>query len=125
MKVHISIVAIAVMCISIPVTMGVIEHHDSTEMYYTATVHGDSMYPVLTDGTNIIIESKNAPGFNIFVGDIVVYWSPMKQISVAHRIVDIKYINGEPYYYTKGDNNAYIDAVVPPNDIEGKVICIT
>jgi len=119
------VAGVAIVCILIPVATTFVISSSNDNIYYTATVHGNSMYPTFREGDNIIVESKNAPDFNISVGDVVVYWWGMMQIYVSHRVVDIKYIDGEPYYYTKGDNNAYVDAVVPLNEIEGKVICIT
>lgn len=67
-----------------------------------AVVRGYSMYPLLREGD--IVFSYRPPGDRIKIGDIIIYESVTGKL-IIHRVVDVKVINNNYYYQTKGDNN--------------------
>lgn len=92
-------------------------------------VVGDSMEPLLTQG-DVIISNPTINTAELSVGDIIRFERPeVDANSVVHRIVDIKTVNGERVYITKGDNNIMTDqsGQLPPiqqEDIKGEVLLI-
>ena len=65
---------------------------------------------------------------NIYeLGDIITFYSNRGngQITITHRIIDIKIENGKYFYSTKGDNNNTADThYVSQDDVIGKVIFV-
>ncbi len=68
-------------------------------------VTSDSMEPTLYRGDLLVIQARQAE--EIALNDIVVYqdevWHPDGPI--VHRVVEIEVVEGNYYYFTKGDNN--------------------
>jgi len=74
----------------------------------------------------------------LYIGDIIVVWGHSQpeigdiiifnanQIHpVIHRVIDIKEINGEKLYSTKGDHNddqIYFEGAIPKNSVIGKAL---
>ena len=94
-------------------------------------VVSSSMEPTFYKGDLVVI--KGVEPEDIKVGDIIVYYNPFKHIPVVHRVIAVEEINGERFFYTKGDNNLtnpYPDQdprimLAPPvseNNIKGKVV---
>lgn len=82
----------------------------------------NSMIPTLDIGSNSIeIDPKSED--DIFVGDIISF--RYGNITIVHRIIEIKNDSEGKYFVTKGDNNIYPDPVnVRFPDIGGVVIAI-
>lgn len=110
-KVEILIFAVAaVIVVGLPL-------YTQTSNYPIAIVQGNSMYPTLHNG-DVEIFGK-APQGIIANGTIIVFVQSDTGVSaldslirpvVIHRIVGtVVQANGEVYYRTKGDNNAYVD----------------
>ncbi len=61
---------------------------------------------------------------NLEVGDIIIF-NANQAHPVIHRIVNIKSINGEIVYSTKGDNNSdqlYVEKQIPEDALVGKAV---
>ena len=71
-------------------------------------VTSGSMIPTLERGDLLLLQGRAAE--DIGVGDIVVYTTPGYDAPIVHRVVSIEEVDGEIRYYTKGDNNDYVDA---------------
>ena len=70
--------------------------------YAMIAIGSDSMNPVFYKGDAILYENtKDVNRFN--VDDILVFRKDTRV--VVHRIIDIKDVEGEKIFYTKGDNN--------------------
>lgn len=108
------------------ITQAVQDRSPSVFGYRMLRVMTDSMNPVFSSGDCIIV--KETPEEELAVGDIVTFVSsdPSLQGNLnTHRIVDIArdYTNGEVVYYTKGDNNSWVDDYTTPyEEIVGKYI---
>lgn len=89
---------------------------------YTPTiVVSGSMLPTLEINSMNII--KNCGVQDVYMNDIVVYWSDDLRINIIHRVIDIKYEDGEKKFITKGDNNPVVDSgYVTSDNIVGKVV---
>ncbi len=72
-------------------------------------VISDSMEPTLYRGDLLILQAR-APE-DIHLMDIIVFQDNLFHNTgpVVHRVVEIQIVDGEYYYYTKGDNNAMRD----------------
>ena len=92
-----------------------------------------NMYTIITTSMentimagDVVIDYKNDN--NIYeVGDIITFYSNKGsgQLTVTHRIIDVKIENGKYYYTTKGDNNNTADTnPVFQDDVIGKVIFV-
>jgi signal peptidase I len=110
-KLEIAVAAIvAAVVIGLPI-------YTQTSNYPLAIVQGNSMYPTLHNG-DLEIFAK-APQGMIANGTIIVFVQSDTGVTaldslirpvVIHRIVGtVVQANGEVYYRTKGDNNAYVD----------------
>lgn len=88
--------------------------------YYIVTIGSNSMLPVITKGDIVVIERLNdTEKKELKVGDILAF--KHDNIIIVHRIINIIEVNGENYYYTKGDNNNSQDGYPIRNtDIVGK-----
>ena len=92
-----------------------------------------NMYTIITTSMentimagDVVIDYKNDN--NIYeVGDIITFYSNKGsgQLTVTHRIIDVKIENGKYYYTTKVDNNNTADTnPVFQDDVIGKVIFV-
>lgn len=70
--------------------------------YAMIAIGSNSMNPTIYKGDAVIYES-NVDMSEYNIGDILVFKKDSKV--VVHRIIDIKNIEGERIFYTKGDNN--------------------
>jgi signal peptidase len=68
-------------------------------------VTSGSMEPTLYAGDLCVIQARAED--QILLSDIIVYWDTTYHSDgpIIHRVVDIQIIDGEYFYYTKGDNN--------------------
>lgn len=78
------------------------------------------MEPAIKTGSILMI--KQMQDYNI--GDVISFGEITKtKAPTTHRIHDIKVIEGNPYYITKGDaNNASDPKEIPQKEIIGKVL---
>ena len=85
----------------------------------TLAVLSGSMEPTIHTGSLIIIK----PVSDYIVGDIITFGKNTKiDIPTTHRIAEVKMINGETIYATKGDaNNSEDGKDISKKDIIGKV----
>lgn len=88
----------SILCVS--VDFGVLhEVSQHPEYFYASKTVGFSMYPQVYTGDMFIIQTIDSPGFEVNVGDIIVFDSGHS--NVGHRVLEIH----QNYYVTKGDNN--------------------
>lgn len=76
--------------------------------YHTYVVNGGSMEPSLEAGSVAVTHPTSPRALQI--GDIVAYRSSPGGPPVLHRIVEIRYEDGEPRFITQGDQNRTPDA---------------
>ena len=69
------------------------------EYFYASKTIGFSMYPQVYTGDMFIVQTVEHPGFEVDIGDIIVFESG--DSAVGHRVLEIH----QEYYITKGDNN--------------------
>jgi signal peptidase len=82
---------------------------------------GSSMNPLIKNGDLLVFEKRSDYEYNI--DDIISFH--VKDELITHRIIQIKYKNGERCFMTKGDNNNATDkALVYEKMIEGRLILI-
>ena len=88
--------------------------------YYAIAIASNSMYPTFERGSVAIIKKIDEDYNSLEVGDIIAYHYENRII--AHRIEKIAEIDGNKYFYTKGDANEDIDNyVVRQNMIMGTI----
>ncbi len=75
--------------------------------FYAIAIASGSMSPTFNKGDIVVIEKIKNKKQQINVGDIIAYDYDNKII--VHRLIKIININGEKFYYTKGDANNSID----------------
>lgn len=87
--------------------------------YYAVTIGSSSMTPTIKVGDVVIVKKlKKNELDRIKKGDILVYRHDGKLI--VHRLVEIRKLNSQDYYITKGDNNLTNDSyTVSKDDIVG------
>ncbi len=93
--------------------------------YYTHTIAADptpSMYPVIVPGSLLIIEPE--PPQSIKLGEIIEFHAPWANGTLyAHKVVEIKKVDGQIYFRTRGINNPVDDpGMVPGSDLVGIVV---
>lgn len=75
---------------------------------------------------DVIIDRKIGKYETLKVGDIITFYSPSLNndgYTITHRIYDVKNVDGETYYVTKGDNNKNVDVgSITRENIVGKVV---
>jgi signal peptidase len=71
-------------------------------------VTSGSMVPTLQRGDLLVLQGRAEE--NIAVGDIIVFTAPGHDAPIVHRVNSIEEVDGEIRYYTKGENNNYIDS---------------
>ena len=82
-------------------------------------VQTGSMEPKMMPG-GMVISHPITPE-DIRVGDIILFQEPETGAPVCHRVIDIEENNGELFFQTKGDANAYTDTnPISRKDIIGK-----
>lgn len=85
---------------------------------FIVTIATGSMEPNLNVGDIAIVKKEKVS--NIKVGNILVY--KKNDITISHRVVEVKKIKGKKYFRTKGDNNSTEDAfLVNENEVKGIV----
>ncbi|HAP74148.1 TPA: signal peptidase I [Candidatus Campbellbacteria bacterium] len=91
-----------------------------TGNYELRVVQSGSMEPAIKTGSVAVIK----PSDDYQVGDVITFGDVYKsETPITHRIVDIKVIEGDYYYITKGDANDDKDPKdVPKEDVIGKVL---
>jgi len=83
-------------------------------------VESGSMNPTIKTGSIVMVK----PSENYKIGDIITFgeYSRLKS-PTTHRIFDIRLVEGNPFYITKGDaNNAPDQKETQEKDIIGKVL---
>lgn len=83
--------------------------------YYAIAIASNSMYPTFERGAVAIIRKIDEDYNALEVGDIIAYHYENRII--AHRIAKITEIDGNNYFYTKGDANESIDNYVVRQDM--------
>ncbi len=66
-------------------------------------VVSSSMEPAFYKGDLVVV--KGIEPEKIAIRDVIVYYNPFRGVPVVHRVVEIKKLNSELYFYTKGDND--------------------
>ena len=91
-----------------------------TGNFKVMTVISGSMEPAIKTGSVVVV--KPVSDYNI--GDVITFGPYSKtKAPTSHRIFDIKVVNGQPVYITKGDvNNAPDTREIKKSDILGKVL---
>jgi len=94
--------------------------------YYPLVVLSDSMLGEFKNGDLIICKTIEAD--NVKIGDIISFYDPdlLERKIVTHRVIDIKHIDGETVFLTKGDiNNGEDQSLVPSKNLAGQYLfCI-
>lgn len=90
--------------------------------YFSVSIGSNSMHPVINKGDFVIIEKLSEKEiYKLKEGDILVF--KHDNIMIVHRIIKIMEVNGEKYFYTKGDNNDSNDGYpITENDIIGTTL---
>jgi len=91
-----------------------------TGNYKVMVVQSGSMAPAIKMGSVVAVK----PAEDYKIGDIITFGPYSRTKSpTTHRIYDIKVVNGQPRYITKGDaNNAPDTREVAKKEIIGKVL---
>ncbi len=91
-----------------------------TGNYKVMTVLSGSMAPDIKMGSLVVVK----PTDNYKIGDIITFGEMSKtKTPTTHRIADIKVVDSEPVYITKGDaNNAPDQKEITGKEIIGKVL---
>jgi len=91
-----------------------------TGNFKVLTVISGSMEPAIKTGSIVVVR----PESNYKIGEVITFGPYSKtQAPTTHRIYDIKVVEGNPIYITKGDaNNAPDSKEIQKKDIVGKVL---
>ena len=91
-----------------------------TGNFKVMVVQSGSMAPAIKMGSVVAVK----PAEDYKIGDIITFGPYSRTKSpTTHRIYDIKVVNGQPRYITKGDaNNAPDQREISKRDILGKVL---
>ncbi len=91
-----------------------------TGNYKIMTVISGSMAPAIKQGSVVIVK----PMSDYKIGEVITFGPYSKtKAPTTHRIYDIKIVDGQPVYITKGDaNNASDTREIQKKDIVGKVL---
>jgi len=83
-------------------------------------VQSGSMTPAIKMGSIVMVKSVD----EYKIGDVISFGEVTRtKAPTTHRVYDIKVVEGEPYYITKGDaNNAPDQREVSKREIIGKVL---
>lgn len=89
--------------------------------YSPMVVMTDSMFPEISSGDLIVVKVVDPSEIN--ENDIISFFDPASKTGTAvvtHRVIDIKYIDGEIFFETKGDfNNDADEDLVPADNLVG------
>jgi len=102
------------------------------ENLYVTTANGYSMEPTINCGDLVVVQRKDAPGFSLATGDILVFLylfddtieeyedivDKSQYCIVGHTITNIE--NG--IYYTQGDGNSQPDPPVMEWQVVGEIV---
>ncbi len=91
-----------------------------TGNYKLMIVQSGSMEPAIKMGSVVMVK----PAEDYKIGDVITFGPYSKtKAPTSHRIYDIKVVDGQPVYITKGDvNNAPDTREIKKSDIVGKVL---
>ncbi len=78
---------------------------------------GKSMKPFFKEGDILVYQKIN----NILKNDVVVFQMEKSSESVVHRVIEVKILNNDRIFITKGDNAKYPDKPVYVDQILGLV----
>ena len=67
----------------------------------------DSMAPAFDVGGLVV--TRPVPSKDVAVGDAILFREKDAEAYICHRVIDIKEMNNELFFQTKGDNNEYPD----------------
>lgn len=83
-------------------------------------VQSGSMEPAIKTGSVVVV----APQSDYRIGEVITFGEVGKtKMPITHRVHDIKIIDGEPMFITKGDANDTPDkGEIPQGEIKGKVL---
>lgn len=89
--------------------------------YQAVAIASGSMSPKIEKGDIVVIEKLEANETDkLKVGDVIAF--EHRGVVVVHRLIDIKKIKGESYFYTKGDANDNEDNYsISRDEIVGKI----
>ena len=80
-----------------------------------------SMEPALEVGGLVVIKPAEAQG--IQMGDVISFKLPGIDTPICHRVIDIKEVDGDLFFQTKGDANEEPDLyLVSAQDVNGKAV---
>lgn len=103
---------VAVMAVFVPSLFG----------YKMMAVTGGSMSPTIRVGDAVYVREVGDEASSVTVGDVVTYRDARKGGMTTHRVVSVKWIDGDVYLQTKGDANPEPDVDLTPGaDIYGVV----
>ncbi|MBT9175599.1 MAG: Signal peptidase I W [candidate division WS2 bacterium] len=88
--------------------------------YKIMVVQSGSMAPAIKMGSIVVVK----PADEYKIGDVITFGPYSKtKAPTTHRIFDIKIVNGEPVYITKGDaNNTPDTREITKRDVLGRVL---
>jgi len=112
---YIFLVFIATIAVSLIVSVFPI-----TGNYKMMVVQSGSMAPAIKMGSIVVVK----PAEDYKIGDVITF-GPMSKTKAptTHRIYDIKVVDGQPVYITKGDaNNAPDQKEIQKREVIGKVL---
>ena len=90
-----------------------------TGNYKLMIVQSGSMAPAIKMGSVVVVK----PADDYKIGDVITFQPGRNNEPITHRIYDIRVVNGEPRYITKGDaNNAPDQREISKREILGKVL---
>ena len=98
-----------------------------TGNYKVMTVISGSMAPAIKMGSVVVVKPPSAgsgQAADYKIGDVITFGPYSKtKAPTTHRIYEIKVVDGQPVYITKGDANNAPDArEIKKTDIVGKVL---
>jgi signal peptidase len=90
--------------------------------YFNITIGSNSMYPYIKKGDVVLIEKLRDDEISTLKkGDVLVF--KHNNILVIHRIIRIMEVEGNKYFYTKGDNNNGEDGYpISNNEVVGEAL---
>jgi len=120
MKVLKIIYYIFIACIALIALLLVFSIFPITGNYKVLIVQSGSMAPAIKTGSVVIVK----PVSDYKIGDVITFGQATKtKAPTSHRIYDIKVVDGQPVYITKGDANNAPDAKeISKSEIIGKVL---
>ena len=80
----------------------------------TLVIATGSMTPAFNAGDIALVDERVEPG-DIQLGNVITYFGP-EGVVTTHRVVTIRYQDGQPTFLTKGDGNNSPDDYIVPAD---------